>query len=417
MNQILSQSEIDALMSSISEGSLVYHDERLKINKNEEINESTEINESVKINKNAEINEIVGADKEKSMDTKRRSPIAYNITCQDKIIRNHFPRIDIIDNDFMEFFSQTLSSKLRKTVSLHRASHDFLQFGEWAQSFSMFTSINCLQMNTSEVPSLLLMERKLVYILIDHFFGGTHRPYTKLEGNGLTHIELSLVEQVIHWAVSDLDKAWAPIKKMDCKFASTETHSHLLGMMHESDVIVVSEFILELDDAQGLMTLVTPYSTLEPIKQKLGSINNYISLKSELNSRSNPNSRSRLNSKQHVDQAQSVNQVQSVTQDQKMSQTQNMVQRQSQDSRSQELWSSSLKEKLLQASVELKVNLGTSSISFKQLMNLKEGDIITLNESVFDESHVQIEDVNKYKARRGVHHGTMAIKITKPISK
>ena len=118
-------------------------------------------------------------------------------------------------------------------------------------------------------PALLVFESKLAYALVDSYFGGTDRPYTKIEGKEFTRIELSIMHKVMNLAIKDLEDAWAPVHKTDISFIRTEVNPQFVGVVPPSDVIISTTFEVELENASGTIALVIPYSTIEPIKNKL----------------------------------------------------------------------------------------------------------------------------------------------------
>ena len=67
--------------------------------------------------------------------------------------------------------------------------------------------------------------------------------------------------------------------------------------------------------------------------------------------------------------------------------------------------------------VDVKVNLGQSEISLKELMSLKVGDVIPLDQDANGEFDILVQEVKKYKGLYGVYHGSVAMQITKPIIK
>ena len=313
MNQVLSQSEVDVLLTAVSEGGLGKKDP------SEESNS---------------IDDLPGA------NGKIIRP--YNLTRQDKIIRGRLPRLNIIHEEFVRFFQASLSSILRRTVSLNHGSTEFLNCGEFIKTLPLPTCINVLKLYNPCGSVLFVIGRKLVYTLVDNFFGGADRPYTKIQGGELTPIELSIVRKVVDLAANDLKKAWSSVEPINCHFVKTESNPHLIGVIPPEDVVIVSTFNVELENAYGSITLVIPYSTIEPIKKKLSS-----DFKSETD---------RVN---------------------------------------QPLWTSTLKEQLLDTHVEIKVNLGTTSISLEQLMEFNVGDVIPLDQGVSGECDLQVETVKK----------------------
>ncbi len=329
MNQVLSQSEVDALLAAVSEGEI-------------------------------ETSESSGGGGPKD----DRVVVVYDLTSQDRIIRGRLPQLDVIYEKFMRSFRVSLSSALRKIASLNHASTDFLKFGEFINTLPMPTCMSVLRFSTLRGSALFVIESKLAYALVDSFFGGDDRPYSKVEGKDFTPIEISIVRKVVDLAIEDLEAAWESIHPIECSFVRTEVNPQFVGIVPPTDVVIASAFDVELENANGTITLVIPYSTIEPIKQKLST----------------------------------GFQVES-------------------DQTDKKLWTSIIKDQLLDTELEVKVNLGHSEISLKELMSLKEGDVIPLDQDANGEFDILVQEVKKYKGLYGVYHGSVAMQITKPIIK
>lgn len=328
MNQVLSQSEVDALLAAVSDGEI----------------------------------ETVDSGLEKTKD--ERVVVVYDLTSQDRIIRGRLPQLDVIYEKFMRAFRVSLSSALRKIASLNHASTDFLKFGEFINTLPMPTCMSVLRFSTLRGSALFVIETKLAYALVDSFFGGDDRPYSKVEGKDFTPIEISIVRKVVDLAIEDLEAAWESIHPIECSFLRTEVNPQFVGIVPPTDVIIASTFDVELENANGTITLVIPYSTIEPIKQKLST----------------------------------GFQVES-------------------DQTDKKLWTSIIREQLLETELDVQVNLGQSEISLKELMSLKVGDVIPLDQDANGEFDVLVQEVKKFKGLYGLYHGSVAMQITKPVIK
>jgi len=137
-----------------------------------------------------------------------------------------------------------------------------------------------------------------------------------------------------------------------------------VGIVPPTDVVIASTFDVELENANGTITLVIPYSTIEPIKQKLSS----------------------------------GFQVES-------------------DQTDKKLWAGIIQEQLMETEVDVQVDLGYTEITLQQLMNLKPGDVISLDQDANGEFDVQVEGVNKFKGYYGINHGSVAVQVTKKLEK
>lgn len=330
MNQVLSQSEVDALLAAVSEGELA----------------------------------ATGGGEAAGGQADDRVVVVYDLTSQDRIIRGRLPQLDVIYEKFMRAFRVSLSSALRKIAALNHASTDFLKFGEFINTLPMPTCMSVLRFNALRGSALLVIESKLAYALVDSFFGGDDRPYTKIEGKDFTPIELSIVKKVVELAIDDLENAWVSVEKIDCSFVRTEVNPQFVGIVPPTDVVIASTFDVELENANGTITLVIPYSTIEPIKQKLST----------------------------------GFQVES-------------------DQTDKKLWTAVLQDQLLETKVDVHVELGQTEITLNDLMKLKPGDVITLDQDANGEFDVQVEDVKKYKAFYGISHGSVAVQVTRKVTK
>lgn len=340
MNQVLSQSEVDALLAAVSDTGGGSGDLSQPNNGSVTATPTTEASQTDKV------------------------VVTYDLTSQDRIIRGRLPQLEVIYEKFMRSFRVSLSSALRKIASLTLASTDFLKFGEFINTLPMPTCMTVLRFNTLRGSALFVIESKLAYALVDSFFGGADRPYTKIEGKDFTQIELSIVKKVVDLAIDDLEAAWSSVEKIGCSFVRTEVNPQFVGIVPPTDVVIASTFDVELENANGTVTIVIPYSTIEPIKQKLA--NGF--------------------------------QVES-------------------DQTDKKLWTTIIKDQLLETEVNVKVNLGETSISLSDLMEMKVGDVIPLNQDAGGEIDVLIEGTKKFKSFYGVHHGTVAVQVTKPILK
>lgn len=334
MNQVLSQSEVDALLAAVSDGGV-----------------------------KTEGSDGGGSGGSGGNATKDdRKVVPYDLTSQDRIIRGRFPQLEVIYEKFMRAFRVSLSSSLRKIASITHTSTEFLKFGEFINTLPLPTCMSVLRFGNLRGSALMVIESKLAYALVDSFFGGAERPYTKIDGKDFTPIELSIVQKVVQLGINDLESAWASVEKINCSFVRTEVNPQFVGIVPPTDIVIASTFDVELENATGAISIVVPYATIEPIKQKLA--NGF--------------------------------QVES-------------------DQTDKKLWTAIIKNQLMETNVEIKVNLGETEIQLKDLMNLKVGDVIPLDQDATGEFNINVEEVPKFKGYYGIHHGTVAVQVTQQI--
>jgi flagellar motor switch protein FliM len=346
MNQVLTQSEVDALLSAVAEGS---------------VDVGNPAQGGGAPAGGAPVGGGGGGAEWDSGAMTEAEITPYDLTNQDRVIRGRMPTLDIIYERFIRLYRMSLSNSLRKIATISIISTDLLKFGEFVNTLPIPSCMCIMRFESLRGPALLVFESKLAYALVDSFFGGTDRPYTKIEGKEFTRIELSIMKKVMDLAIRDLEEAWAPVHKTDISFIRTEVNPQFVGVVPPSDVIISTTFEVELENASGTIALVIPYSTIEPIKNKLNA-----SFQTESD---------------RVDKE----------------------------------WTAKMEEHLRNAEANILVNLGAATITVGDLVNLNVGDIIPLAQDADGELNVLVEGVSKFKCFFGVSRGNRAAQVTRVI--
>lgn len=347
MNQVLSQAEVDALLSSVTDGAPA---------------DAPPADSGAAVGGGPQIKgDPLAVGDTKNLMGEEAEVAPYDLTSQDRVIRGRMPTLDIIYERFIRLFRMSLSNSLRKIASISIISTDLLKFGEFVNTLPIPSCMAILRLEALRGPALLVFESKLAYALVDSYFGGTDRPYTKIEGKEFTRIELSIMRKVMDLAIKDLEDAWAPVHKVDASFMRVEVNPQFVGVVPPSDVIISTTFEVELENASGTIALVIPYSTIEPIKQKLNS-----SFQAEAD---------------RVDKK----------------------------------WVEMMEEHIRATQANVRVDLGATDITVGDLVNMNIGDIIPLSSDADGELDLLIEGTPKFKCFFGVSRGNRAIQVTKMI--
>jgi flagellar motor switch protein FliM len=326
MSQVLSQSEVDALLSAVSDN---------------------------KVDSNDAGSGGGGA--------QAAGVVQYDLANQDRIIRGRMPTLDIIHDRFIRLFRVTLSTALRKMANLSVNSTGPLKFSEFMNSLPLPSCLNILRLDPLRGAAVMVIESKLLYALVDSFFGGNDVPYTKIEGKDFTQIEIKIARRVVLSAIDDLEKAWEPVYPLKVGYSRTEINPQFVAVVPPSDVVIATTFDVELEKVSGTIKIVIPYATLEPIKSKLS-----VGFQSE---------------QLEVDF----------------------------------IWINRIKEQIMQTNANLLVKLGEADITVDDLTHLNIGDIIQLNTDATTPLDVLVEGVPKFRGIPGILKGNRAIKVTESL--
>lgn len=282
--------------------------------------------------------------------------VPFDLANQDRIIRGRMPVLEIVNDRFSRLCTNALSNAVRKRVELNPISIDMTKFGDFMRSLPVPTSINIFKMEPLRGNAIIVVDSRLVFALVENFFGGAGSQ-PKIEGREFTRIEQAIVDRVIKIALDNMEESWRPVHEVNLELVRSEINPQFAAIVPPSDVVVVITFEVELENAIGSMVVCLPYATIEPIRSKL-----HASFQTE-----------RL----EIDHA----------------------------------WVSRLKERLLETPVELLVRFGRSKITGRQLMHLREGDILLLDTDTDDLIEAEIEGVKKFQGIAGTVKGSKAFQV------
>ncbi|MBP9943136.1 MAG: flagellar motor switch protein FliM [Desulfomicrobium sp.] len=284
--------------------------------------------------------------------------VSFDLANQDRIIRGRMPVLEIINDRFSRLCTSALANTMRKRVDVNPISIDMSKFGDFMRSLPVPTSINIFKIDPLRGNALLVVDTRLVFSLVENFFGGAGSQ-PKIEGRDFTPIEQSIIVKVVKIILANLEDAWRPVHEVSIELLRSEINPQFATIVPPSDVVVVISFEVELENALGSMVLALPYATIEPIRSKL-----YAAFQTE-----------RL----EIDHA----------------------------------WISRFRDRLMETPVELNVTFGTTQISGRQLLDMKPGDILMLDQDEDDMLTGRIHGILKFLGLPGFVKGNKAFKIVK----
>jgi flagellar motor switch protein FliM len=232
MSEILSQDEVDSLLSGLTAGKV-----KTETTVQEEIPSSD-----------------VGA---------------YDFASQERVIRARMPTYDVINERFAREFRNSISNLLRTNADISTEALDTLKFSEFGRSLPVPTSLHVFRMDPFRGHGLIVLESQLVFNLIDTFFGGKGTGKARVEGREFTTIEDVMIRKVVVACLKDLENAWAPIEEVKTSLSRSEVNPQFAAIVMPTDLVIVSRFEIELEQSAGTLIICIPYSMIEPIRSKL----------------------------------------------------------------------------------------------------------------------------------------------------
>ncbi len=233
MGEILTQEEIDALLSGIDEGAVDTTPE-----------EPSYTEEDVK-----------------PFDFRN-----YTIAARLKV-----PGLEVVNDYFARGLRSVLSSMLREVVDIVALPLKMERFKDFLNRIPVPTSLHLFRLEPLRGQCLLNLESRLVFAFVERFLGGTGRRMTRVEGREFTTIEQRLILRVVEASLHELEKAWRGIHPVKAQYVRSEINPQFARVLQPDETVVVCSFSLELEDLKGELLLCYGLGTLQPVKSKLYS--------------------------------------------------------------------------------------------------------------------------------------------------
>ncbi|MAA63221.1 MAG: flagellar motor switch protein FliM [Alteromonadaceae bacterium] len=314
MQDLLSQDEIDALLHGVDDGDIDTYDE---------------------------------ADEAGVKD--------YDLASQDRIVRGRMPTLEMINERFARYTRISLFNLLRRNADVSTGGIQIMKFGEYVHTLYVPTSLNLIKMRPLRGTGLFILDAKLVFKLVDNFFGGEGR-HAKIEGREFTPTEIRIVQMMLDQVFIDMREAWSAVLKIDFEYLSSEVNPAMANIVSPSEVVVVSTFHIELDGGGGELHMAFPYSMIEPIRDVLDA-----GVQSDVDD---------------VD----------------------------------ERWVNALQEDVRAVSVPINTTVCRRKMSLRELAKLKAGDVIPVE--MPEDLTVTANGIPIYRAQLGTRDGNLALRIT-----
>ena len=324
-DQILSQNEINALLEAVSEG---------------------------------KVETAPAAGGAALMDGGPAEVLEYDLTSQDRVIRGRMPTLDIIDDRFCRLARVSLAGLLRNVVQVTVESTNLMKFGEFLNYLPIPSCLNIVRLAPLRGSSLVAIQAKLVFQLIDTLFGGTEQVAPlKDEGRDFTSIEQMVVRRVVNMLLADLAESWKPIVRLVPEFVRTEVNPQFVAVVAHQEVVVQTTYEVEIEGVRGTMHVIIPFSSLEPFKGRLAS--------------------GVLGEHREIDAT----------------------------------WINRFAEQIGKTRVGVRARLGHTNLTVRQLLALDVGDVVGLTQRADQPVEMEVEGCPKYLGQPVVSSGYLAIEV------
>lgn len=284
----------------------------------------------------------------------------YDLASHERIVRGRMPTLEMINERFARYTRISLFNLLRRAADVAVGGVQVMKYGDYIHTLYVPTSMNLIRVSPLRGTALFIMDAKLVFKLVDNFFGGDGR-HAKIEGREFTPTETRLIHKTLEQFFVDLEEAWHPVMQLEFEHLGHEMNPAMANVINPTEVVVVSTFQVDLEGGSGEFHVAMPYSMLEPIRDQLVS--------------------GFQNSEDEKD----------------------------------ERWQIALQRDILMARLPLEMVLAEQEMTLRDVVELEVGDVIPIE--LPEAFELKANKVPVYNCTMGVSRGNLAVKIIDQIQR
>lgn len=319
MVDVLSQSEIDALLAALSSGEM-------------------------------------DAEELKKDDTQRKVR-TYEFKRAVRFSKDNLRSLTRIHENFARFLTTYFSAKLRTFVQINVVQVEQLPYDEFIRSIPKMTILNIFEAEPLEGRLVLEVNPNIAYAMIDRLLGGQGVAPSKF--HALTEIETTIIERIFGKAFDSLQEAWKTVADIRPKLSALETNPQFMQIVSPNETIVLISLSTKIGETTGMINLCIPHVVIEPILPRLSLHHWFVSHK-------------KTRAPDEEDK---------------------------------------IKARLSETKLPLVAELGSSSLTIQEFLDLAVGDVIALQKEVNQGLLIKVGERVKFTGKPGVVRGRLAVQI------
>ncbi|MBR5733303.1 MAG: flagellar motor switch protein FliM [Lachnospiraceae bacterium] len=285
----------------------------------------------------------------------------YDFNRPSKFSKEHLRTLEIIFEHYSRLLSTSLPVYLRKNVQVEVINSEAQIYSEFTNALSNPVLLGIIDFAPLEGNIIIEIADNIGYAIIDRMLGGNGNPLEK--SRDFSEIELVIIERIFTVVTNLIVEPWYNVVHLEPRLQRIETNSQFAQIISPSEMASIVTMNMKIGNIEGMINICLPYEVLEPVIDKLNTKYWYSTVKA-------------TDSFAYKDQ---------------------------------------LEVAIAKARIPIRAELGRSTISLNDFINIQRGDIIKLNTKTSDELSVYVGNIMKFKALPGSSSDAYAVKISQII--
>ena len=190
---------------------------------------------------------------------------------ESKIISHErLPMLEVVCERMVRSFATSMRNLTSDAIDVSLDDHTSARFGDFMSNVPLPAMIGVFNVEQWENYGIVAVESSLIYAVVDALLGGRRAGGpVRIEGRAFTTIETNLVSRMLSLALADLSAAFQPIAAVAMRLERVETNPRFAAIAGPTNIAAVATFRVDMEGRGGKFSIVLPYATMEPVRDKL----------------------------------------------------------------------------------------------------------------------------------------------------
>jgi len=195
--------------------------------------------------------------------------LTYDFYSPAHINKSSLPALTIINEKIIELMNEDLTNMLQREVEVTANDIEINRYGDFIHSLPTLVDINIVNISKIDASALVCIDGALIEIIVDSYFGGEGKLGDVSDKQAFTETGINLSNKILEMFLVSNKSAWEKIEKLEFQSMQREFQPKLVKLLEESDLVVICQFKISLDEEASYIRIAYPYKALDPIKHSL----------------------------------------------------------------------------------------------------------------------------------------------------
>lgn len=189
--------------------------------------------------------------------------VSYNFRRPDRVTKDQMRSLHFLHDRFARNVSTSMSAYMRVVTEVSILSVEQFTYSEFLMSLSDPTAFYAVSMRPLEGIGALELNPSVAFTMIDRMLGGSGRGV--VVSRALTEIEQNVTDGVVKLILENLTDAWRGIVDVQFRISGRETRPQMLQVAAPNEVVLLLSFEIKIGETRGVLNLCFPAASIEAV--------------------------------------------------------------------------------------------------------------------------------------------------------